>query len=160
MKAFSADNIRYGRVVLAAAFITAFIFQQAHAADMISYDLDEDGRINMSLTGQDGDPVKGAGVAANRKLGNCMACHQITALSDQAFHGEIGPALDGVADRYDEGELRSLVVNPKIYFAETVMPGFYRTDGLHRVMKGFEGKPILTAAEVEHVVAFLKTLKD
>ena len=121
----------------------------------------DDFEIVDSLTGTPGDSAKGREWFANRKLGNCLACHQNAELSEQAFHGEIGPTMDGVADRYSESQLRAIVVNSKVVFGEeTVMPGFYRTSGLNRVAEKFAGKPILTAEQVEDVVAYLLTLKE
>ena len=83
----------------------------------------------------------------------------MTKLSAHPFHGEIGPSLDGVAERYEEPQLLLQVVNAKEINPDTIMPGFYRTEGLHLVSDKFKGKPILTAQEVEDVVAYLKTLK-
>ena len=65
-----------------------------------------------------------------------------------------------MASRYDAGELRLRVVDPKVINPDTMMPAFYRSAGLHRVMKKFEGKTILTAQEVEDVIAYLMTLKE
>jgi L-cysteine S-thiosulfotransferase len=112
------------------------------------------------LTGRPGDPQEGRKVVAGRRLGNCLSCHEIDALRAEEFHGDVGPALDGVAGRWDTGTLRMIVVNAKKVFGEeTVMPAFYRVDGLNRVRPEFLGKPILTARQVEDVVAFLATLK-
>jgi L-cysteine S-thiosulfotransferase len=112
------------------------------------------------LTGRPGDARAGAQAVAGRRLGNCLSCHEISALRAEEFHGDIGPSLDGVAGRWDTAALRMIVVNPKMVFgAETVMPAFYRTDGLNRVRPEFAGKPILTAEQVEDVIAFLATLK-
>ena len=95
-----------------------------------------------------------------RKQGNCLCVHAVAELENELFHGEVGPSLDGVADRLNEGELRLRVVNPKKINPETIMPAFYVTEGLYRVAKAFVGKPILTAAQVEDVVAYLMTLKE
>lgn len=112
------------------------------------------------LTGRPGDPGEGAKVVIGRRLGNCLSCHEIGALREEAFHGDVGPPLDGVAGRWDAAALRMIVVNAKMVFGtETVMPAFYRTAGLNRVRPEFDGKPILTAQQVEDVVAFLATLK-
>jgi len=112
------------------------------------------------LTSKPGDPKEGRKVVAERRLGNCLSCHEIEALRDQEFHGDVGPSLDGVGGRWDTGTLRMIVVNAKKVFGEeTVMPAFYRLDGLNRVRPEFLGKPILTAQQVEDVVAFLATLK-
>lgn len=115
--------------------------------------------IAKSLTGKPGDAANGEKVFLNRKQGNCLACHQVTALSKHPFHGEIGPSLDGVADRYSEAELRQQVVDPKTINPDTIMPSFFKKDGLHRVRKKFQGKTLLSAEQVEDIVAYLKTFK-
>lgn len=115
--------------------------------------------IQASLTGKPGDPANGRKVAIDRRKGNCLACHAIAAIPEQQFHGNIGPALDGVGAIYSEAELRLRLVNPKILNPDTMMPSFYRTTGFHRVQKKWQGKTIISAQEVEDVIAFLKTLK-
>ena len=131
----------------------------AAAVGLMSYEIVDDNSIPKSLTGAPGDPVKGREVAIDRKLGNCLACHQMP-IPEQPFHGETAPDLAGVADRYSEGELRLRVVNPKVINPATMMPAFYRTEGLNRGMKKFQDKPMLTAEQVEDVVAYLMTLKE
>jgi sulfur-oxidizing protein SoxX len=42
----------------------------------------------------------------------------------------------------------------------TIMPPYYRVVGLTRVGSPWLGRPILTARQVEDVVAFLATLRD
>lgn len=112
------------------------------------------------LTGQPGNVKEGMKVVTGRRLGNCLSCHEIGALRGEEFHGDVGPSLDGVAGRWDAAALRMIVVNAKMVFGpETVMPAFYRVNGLNRVRPEFAGKPILTAQQVEDVVAFLATLK-
>ena len=119
-----------------------------------------DGAIGVSLTAQAGDPAAGRKVFMNRKQGNCLACHANEDMSDQSFHGEVGPALDGVADRWEAAELRGIVVNSKMMFEGTIMPAFYKGDGFERNLKKFQGKSILNAQQVEDVVAYLLTLKE
>jgi sulfur-oxidizing protein SoxX len=112
------------------------------------------------LTVRPGNPEHGERVVIDRQLGNCLSCHEIGALGAEPFQGEIGPSLDGIGSRWDTATLRMIVVNPKKVFGdETVMPAFYRTEGLNRVRPEFAGKPILTAQQIEDVVAFLVTLK-
>ena len=119
-----------------------------------------DGAIGVTLTGQAGDPAAGRKVFMNRKQGNCLACHANEDMSDQSFHGEVGPALDGVADRWEAAELRGIVVNSKMMFEGTIMPAFYKDGGFERNLKKFQGKSILNAQQVEDVVAYLLTLKE
>lgn len=127
----------------------------------------QDGAISQSLTGAAGDPAQGIVVMTTNALGNCVACHQIAALPDVQFPGNIAPPLDGVGDRWTEADLRGIVVNAKMMFPDSFMPAFYKTDGFVRPGAGFTGKapegplpPVLTAAQVEDVVAYLTTLKE
>ncbi len=119
-----------------------------------------DMEVAQSLTGVPGDPANGRKVFADRKKGNCLACHANSDMSEMLFHGEIGPSLDGVAERYEAPFLRALLVNSKEIFEGTIMPAFYvDSSTLNRVMPKFQGKTILTAQEVEDVIAYLQTLK-
>lgn len=113
--------------------------------------------IPKSLTGKPGDPKKGLKTAVNRKKGNCLACHTLPNVK-QADHGEIGPPLMGVAKRYKEGELRLRLVNPKKLNPDSIMPSYYRTSGYTRVQKKWKGKTIISAQDVEDILAYLKTL--
>ncbi|PIL18612.1 hypothetical protein P775_18750 [Puniceibacterium antarcticum] len=124
------------------------------------------GAIAESLTGTPGDAASGAKVLADRGAGNCVACHKISSL-DAAFQGTVGPSLDGVGDRWDSAQLRGLVANAKHTFPGTIMPSFYKTAGYIRPGDEFSGKaakgdlqPLLSAEQVEDVVAFLTTLKQ
>ncbi len=126
----------------------------------------DDGAVADSLTGVAGDPENGRELM-NKGSGNCIACHEVSALSDLPFHGEIGPMLDGVGDRWSEAELRGIVANAKIMFPESMMPSFYKNTGYVRPGNAFTGKaaegtldPLLSAQDVEDVVAFLMTLKE
>lgn len=120
-----------------------------------------DNQVAMSITGVAGDAAAGKKLFANRKLGNCLACHKNKDQSDQPFHGEVGPELDGVSGRYSEAELRAIVVDSKKVFGEqTIMPGFYSIEVGARTQKKFQGKTILNAQQVEDVIAYLQTLKE
>jgi len=119
-----------------------------------------DGKVAKSLTGAPGNSADGRKTFADRKLGNCLACHANSEMSEQLFHGEVGPPLDGVAERWSEEQLRAILVNSKAVFGpQTVMPGFYSLDVGVDVRKDLVGKPILTAEEIEAIVAYLVTLK-
>lgn len=153
--------------VAAAAVIVGCMpaFAEVVAPANVTY---EDGAVAQSLTGQAGDPATGKAIMTDRGLGNCVACHAVTALSDAPFHGEVGPSLDGAGERWSEAELRGIVANAKNMFEGTVMPAFYKDSGFIRVGDGYTGKaakpedvtPILTAQQIEDVVAFLATLKE
>lgn len=126
-----------------------------------------EGAVAESLTGQPGDPEAGVAVMTDRGLGNCVACHTIGALPDVPFPGDIGPALDGAGSRWTEAQLRGIVANAKMTFEGSFMPAFYKNTGYIRPGDAYTGKaapadlpPILTAQQIEDVVAFLATLKD
>lgn len=141
--------------------VCLFAGSSAFAGDVVPANVVfNDGAIGVSLTAQAGDPAAGRKVFMNRKQGNCLACHANEDMSDQSFHGEVGPALDGVADRWEAAELRGIVVNSKMMFEGTIMPAFYKDDGFERNLKKFQGKSILNAQQVEDVVAYLLTLKE
>jgi L-cysteine S-thiosulfotransferase len=133
-------------------------FGQAASQPLVKFEV-KNGGIPASLTGHPGDPQKGRAVVVNRVQGNCLACHAISALSSEPYHGNVGPSLDGVARRLSPAEMRLRIVDATKLNADTMMPPFYRVDGLNKVMHQFQGKPVLTAEQVEDVVAFLETLK-
>lgn len=145
--------------LLLAATISSASTAASLAAELIAYEVVDGRSIPDSLTGKPGDAARGRAIAADRKLGNCLACHVIPALAELPFHGNVGPSLAGVADRFSEAELRLWVVDPKVVNPDTMMPAFYRTEGLYRVLEEFEGKSILTTDQVEDVIALLMTLK-
>ena len=125
-----------------------------------------DGSVEKSLTGTAGDPANGRKVM-NKGSGNCIACHVVSEMAELPFHGEIGPPLDGVADRWSEAELRGIVANAKVMFPESMMPSFYRTEGFIRPGNAYTGKaaegaldPLLSALQIEDVVAYLLTLSE
>lgn len=122
----------------------------------------EDMAVQASLTGTPGDPQEGMKVFVDRRLGNCLACHTVQALEDEhQFHGNVAPPLDGVADRWSLEELRAIVADAKQVFSdETMMPGFYSLNVGKDVRKDLVGKTVLTAQQVEDVVAYLATLKE
>lgn len=120
----------------------------------------DDDAVAMSLSGAPGNAEEGAKVFADRKLGNCLACHENPLMKNQLFHGDVGPSLDRVANRRDPEELRAIVSNAKkVFGSETVMPGFYTIEVGADVRKDLVGVTILSAQQVEDIVAYLSTLK-
>lgn len=115
--------------------------------------------IPKSLTGQPGDAARGRAIVANRSVGLCLLCHS-GPIAEERFQGDLAPSLAGAGTRWSAGQLRLRIVDGSRLNADTIMPPYYRTTGLQRVARNFEGKTILTAAQVEDVVAYLVTLKD
>ena len=148
------------KIIIALVAVMGFASGTAAQAQdtLVEYIVEDGSSIAQSLTGKPGDAAAGRKAAINRKQGNCLACH-VMPIPEQAFHGEIGPDLAGVADRYSEGELRLRLVDSKIIDPDSFMPAFYKNDGFHRVLKKFKGKSILSAEQVEDILAYLLTLK-
>ena len=113
--------------------------------------------IPASLTGAKGDPVRGRAIVANRQVGLCLLCHS-GPFPEERFQGNLAPDLRSAA-RLSEGEIRLRLVDPARVNPQTIMPAYYRADGLTRVAPSFRGKTILTAGQIEDVVAYLATLK-
>ncbi len=111
-----------------------------------------------SLTGAPGDPVKGRALVADRQAGLCLLCHS-GPFPEERFQGNLAPTLDGVGSRLAAGEIRQRLVDPVRANPDTIMPAYFRTEGLSRVSPSFRGRTVLTAAQIEDVVAFLATLK-
>ena len=144
-------------LVAAAVMGTAAIAAEV-APDAVEF---TDDGVKVSLTGVPGNAEEGATVFKGGKLGNCLACHENKDMSKELFHGNVGPSLDGVAERWSPEELRAIVVNSKATLNEqSVMPGFYTLDVGANVREESVGKTILTAQQVEDVVAYLATLKE
>lgn len=143
-------------VVLAgAALLPAF---SAVAGELVKFKVHGGNEIRESLTGKPGDPEAGRRIALDRGLGNCLACH-VTPIEGE-MQGNVGPELNGVAGRLTEPEIRLRVVDARILNPQTAMPAYYRVDGLYKVRKDLAGKPILSAEQIEDVVAYLMTLKE
>jgi sulfur-oxidizing protein SoxX len=112
-----------------------------------------------SLTGKNGDPARGRAIVTNRQVGLCLLCHS-GPFPEQRFQGNLAPDLKGAGSRWTEGQLRLRIVDPARVNPATIMPAYHRTEGLVRVAAAYRGKPVLTAEQIEDVVAFLMTLKD
>lgn len=104
-----------------------------------------------------GDAARGRNVMAGRDA-NCLLCHAVPE-SGERFMGNVAPPLSGVGARLNAAQLRLRVVDLSRLNRDTVMPSYYRVSGLTRVAEMYRGKPILTAQEVEDVVAYLQTLR-
>jgi sulfur-oxidizing protein SoxX len=130
----------------------------AHAQEPLrSYRIVGDA-IPASLTGAPGDPARGRTVVLNRQS-TCLLCHS-GPFPEERFQGNVAPDLKGTGSRWSEGQLRLRMVDAAKLNPDTIMPAYYRVDGLQRVAAAFRGKPILTAEQIEDVVAFLSTLRD
>ena len=151
-------------VVAWAALAGAATAEPIHPDDVVY----EDWSVTTSLSGAPGDAERGLEVFTSRSEGNCVACHSVTALLESVqWHGTVGPPLDGAGSRWEEEELRGIVANAKMLFPETIMPAFYKSSGFTRPGQFFTMQPaeeplepILSAQQIEDVVAYIMTLTD
>jgi L-cysteine S-thiosulfotransferase len=115
--------------------------------------------IPASLTGAPGDAARGRAIVGNRQVGLCLLCHS-GPFPEEKFQGTLAPDLKGAGGRWSVGQLRLRIVDASRFKADTIMPAYYRADGLTRVAPAFAGKPVLSAEQIEDVVAYLATLRD
>lgn len=134
---------------VAAIVIVCALAGAAHATDAMPE----------SLTGARGDPARGRAIVASRQVGLCLLCHS-GPFPEERFQGNLAPDLRGAGRRWSEGQLRLRIADSGRINPATIMPAYHRTEGLARVAAPWRGKPILTAEQIEDVVAFLVTLKD
>lgn len=138
---------------------TAFVASVAEAAPL-AYPIEVVGdAIPAPLAETPGDPARGRAIVANRQRGLCLLCHS-GPFPEERFQGNLAPSLAGAGARWSEGQLRLRIANPRQLNPATIMPSYYRTDGFSRVGSGWAGKPVMTASEIEDVIAFLSTLRE
>lgn len=114
--------------------------------------------IPQSLTGTAGDPVRGRALVLDR-TNTCILCHS-GPFPEEKFQGDLAPNLAGSGSRWSVGQLRLRLVDASRLNPGTIMPSYYRVDGLERVAAAWRGKPILSAEQIEDIVAYLATLRE
>ena len=111
-----------------------------------------------SLTGIPGDAANGRTIVATRQVGLCLLCHT-GQVPEEKFQGTLAPDLSGAGSRLTTAQLRLRMVDSRRINPSSIMPAYFRSDGLSRVGTQWQGKTILSAQQVEDVVAYLATLK-
>ena len=154
---------RYGALTCATALAAAAVGVTAHAQAQAPQELHPyivvDDAIPEPLTGAKGNAERGRGIVVNRQVGLCLLCHT-GPFPEERFQGTLAPDLKGTGARWSEGQLRLRIVDASRLNPDTIMPPYYRIEGLIRVAPSFQGKTILTAEQIEDVVAYLATLRD
>jgi len=130
----------------------------AATSTLVSYRV-ENGQIRAPLTAEAGDPARGKTAVLSRDGGNCFLCHTVPE-ADETPLGNIGPPLAGVGQRLSAAQLRMRLVDSTRLNRASVMPAYYRVQGLNRVAPAYAGKPLLTAQQIEDVIAYLLTLRS
>ena len=129
----------------------------SHAQSLQTYAVVADA-IPDSLTGRSGDAAQGRALILNR-TSTCILCHS-GPFAEEKFQGDLAPGLAGAGNRWSEGQLRLRLVDASRLNAATIMPSYYRLDGLDRVGPAWRGKPILSAGQIEDMVAYLASLRE
>jgi L-cysteine S-thiosulfotransferase len=129
----------------------------AAAQALLPYAITDDA-IAASLTGAPGDATRGRALVLNR-TSTCILCHS-GPFPEEKFQGDLAPDLAGSGGRWSGGQLRLRIVDASRLNPATIMPSYYRVDGLTRVAPAWRGKPILSAEQIEDIVAYLVTLRQ
>ena len=140
-----------------AALLLVLLATPADAQTLVPYEVVGDA-IPKPLTDEPGDPARGRAIVIKRES-TCLLCHS-GPFPEEHFQGDLAPDLKGAGSRWSAGELRLRLVDATRLNPATIMPSYYRLDGLVRVAPNYRGKPALTAQQIEDVVAYLSTLKD
>ena len=125
----------------------------------VGLQVDADGIAEVLPGGVAGDVARGRATVASRQVGLCLLCHT-GPFPEEPFQGSLAPDLAGAGQRSTAAQLRLRIADASRLNPDTIMPSYFRTQGLERVATAYRDKPILTAQQIEDVVAFLQTLKD
>jgi L-cysteine S-thiosulfotransferase len=111
-----------------------------------------------ALTGSPGDAMRGRALVLDR-ASTCILCHS-GPFPETRFQGDLAPNLSSAGSRWTMSQLRLRLVDASRLNPETIMPSYYRMDGLQRVGRNWQGRPILSAEQIEDIVAYLVSLRD
>ncbi|MFZ4808560.1 MAG: sulfur oxidation c-type cytochrome SoxX [Hyphomicrobiaceae bacterium] len=142
---------------LAGAVVSVPAARAGDAAPLTVFAVSGDA-VDAPLAGRSGDAARGRAIVLDRAGGNCLICHRVP-VDSEPFQGELGPDLAGVGARLSVGQIRLRMIDQSLIHAQTLMPPYYRIDGLRRVAPRFAGQSVLSAQEIEDVVAWLADLK-
>jgi len=115
--------------------------------------------INTPLENKVGNAARGEIIFAAREGGHCVLCHQIESLTAE-FQGNVGPDLTYVGSRLTPAQMRLRIVDYDRVIPGTTMPSYYRTDNLHQLGQDYIGETLLSARDIEDIIAYLQTLKE
>ena len=127
-------------------------------AGVVAYEVVGDA-IPAPLAGLAGDAARGRAIVTQRQVGMCLLCHS-GPFPEERVQGTLAPGLAGAGARWSEGQLRLRVVDQRRVNPASLMPSYHRVDGLTRVGAAWRGRPVLSAQQVEDVVALLRTLRE
>jgi sulfur-oxidizing protein SoxX len=143
--------------LLAGAWLAAILPCTVAAQGLRPYVVADDA-ISESLTGAAGDAARGRALVADRTW-TCILCHS-GPFPEVKFQGDLAPELAGAGSRWSQGQLRLRLVDASRLNPATIMPSYYRIDGLVRVGATWRGKPMLSAEQIEDMVEYLASLRE
>ena len=143
--------------IFAGHFFSASVARAADVLPLVKFVVIGDG-IPAPLSTIAGDATRGRAIVANARVGMCLLCHQAP-MPEQTFQGNLAPSIVGAASRSTEAQLRLRLVDGRRLNPDSIMPSYYRVDGLMKVGSAWQSRPILDAQQIEDVVAYLLTLK-
>lgn len=111
------------------------------------------------LEGLIGDAQRGVSVFESREGGHCLLCHMVDT-SRAEFQGSLGPDLSTVGSRFTAAQLRLRIVDYDRVKPGTTMPSYFRTENLTQVGPEYAGRTMLSAQDIEDIIAYLETLKE
>ncbi len=149
-------GIRRCTGLIAAGLMAASVAADA-CAQVATYEIVGDG-IPIPLQGAEGRADRGRAIIVDRQKGLCLLCHS-GPFPEQRFMGDLAPSLEGTGSRWNAAQLRLRVVAPERLDPDTIMPAYHRAGSGARVAPAHRGRPILSAQDIEDVVAFLTTLR-
>ena len=147
------------RIKLAGLLFLAAFTAPAQSGDTLRAYVIVGDAILRPLTGEPGDAALGRAIVTNREQGLCLLCHS-GPFPEVRLQGTLAPSLAGAGSRWSAAQLRLRIVDASRLNPNTIMPPYYRTEELTNVAPAYAGKPILSAEQIEDVVAFLCTLRD
>jgi L-cysteine S-thiosulfotransferase len=113
---------------------------------------------SQALSAEPGDALRGRAIVANRQQSLCLLCHGAPIPEDRA-QGNLAPPLDGVGARLNQQQLRLRMIDSQKINPASIMPPYFRADGLKNVATAHQDRTIFNAQQLEDVVAYLQSLK-
>lgn len=143
-------------ILVATTLLLLALTACATSGTLAPYRISGDG-ISTPLSTATPDPARGRAIMVSRES-NCILCHAAPETGER-FFGNLAPPLSGVGARLSAAQMRARIVDPLFFNKESIMPAYFRVEGLHRVAETYRGKPVLNAEQIEDVIAYLLTLK-
>lgn len=111
------------------------------------------------LTQEISDAERGKALYENRGNAHCVLCHKHER-ADADFPGDLGPDLSFVSERLSAPQIRLRIADYDSLKPGTTMPSYFRTHDLHQLAPDKTGQTVLSALDIEDIIAFLMSSDD